>query len=114
VFSSSASEQIPDPGGALQEIDAAGAVLYRAAKLTFMNLKLILKTLFMVAIAALLVIMGMYNSQLVDLSMPNIFPKTQTAPAALMYIGFFGVGFLAGAVIMVGGGKSGGKDKQGR
>jgi uncharacterized integral membrane protein len=73
-----------------------------------MNFKLILKTLFIIAVLTLLVIMGMNNRQTVTLSMPNIFPHPQSLPAALMYIGFFGIGFLAGAVLMSGGGKKGG------
>jgi uncharacterized membrane protein YciS (DUF1049 family) len=70
-----------------------------------MNFKLILKTLFIVAVLALLVIMGMNNRDSVTLSMPNILPHVQRQPAALMYFAFFGVGFIAGAVLMSGGGK---------
>jgi uncharacterized integral membrane protein len=65
-----------------------------------------------IAVLALLVIMGMYNPQTVKLSMPNILPREQSLPAALMYFAFFGVGFLVGAVVMAGGGKkSGGSGK---
>ncbi|HEX4121349.1 MAG TPA: hypothetical protein VH619_12080 [Verrucomicrobiae bacterium] len=75
-----------------------------------MNFKLILKSLVIIAVLALLVIMGMNNRQTVTLSMPNILPRTQSQPAALMYFAFFGVGFLVGAILMTGGGgkKSGG------
>jgi hypothetical protein len=73
-----------------------------------MNFKLIFKTLFIIAVLALLVIMGMYNPKTVDLSMPRILPHTLSLPAALMYFMFFGVGFLAGAVLMAGGGRKGG------
>ena len=77
-----------------------------------MNFKLIFKTLFIIAVLALLVIMGMYNPKTVDLSMPRILPRILSLPAAIMYFMFFGVGFLAGAVLMAGGGKkSGGAGK---
>ena len=56
-----------------------------------MNPKLLLKTIFVIAILSLLVIMGMNNRQDVDLSMPPLLQKTQKDPAALMYFGFFAV-----------------------
>ena len=74
-----------------------------------MNFKLILKSLVIIAVLALLVIMGMNNRKTVELSMPYILPRTQSQPAALMYFAFFGLGFLAGSVLMAGGaGKKGG------
>jgi uncharacterized membrane protein YfcA len=78
-----------------------------------MNFKLIFKTLFVIALLALLVIMGMNNRQSVMLRMPPILPKAQTQPAALMYFAFFGVGFLSGTLLMAGG-KSGGSAKSSR
>jgi len=75
-----------------------------------MNSKLLLKTLFMIAILALLVLMGMNNRQTVSLSLPPLIPKTQELPAALMYFGFFAVGVLTGTVLTAGG-KKGGKSK---
>lgn len=79
-----------------------------------MNFKLILKTLFVIALLALLVIMGMNNLQHVALSMSPPIPwRINHVPAALMYFGFFGVGFLSGTILMAGGkkGGSGGKSK---
>jgi uncharacterized membrane protein YciS (DUF1049 family) len=73
-----------------------------------MNFKLIFKTLLVLALLALLVVMGMNNTQMVDLRMPHILPKTQRQPAALMYFAFFGIGFLAGTLLMAGGKKGGG------
>jgi uncharacterized membrane protein YciS (DUF1049 family) len=74
-----------------------------------MNFKLIFKSLLIIAVLALLVIMGMNNRKTVELSMPYILPHTQSQPAALMYFGFFALGFLIGAVLMAGGGgKKGG------
>lgn len=73
-----------------------------------MNFKLILKTLFVIALLALLVIMGMNNRGSVSLSMSPPIPwHVQSAPAALMYFGFFGVGFLSGTILMAGGKKGG-------
>ena len=66
-----------------------------------MNFKLILKSLVIIAVCALLVIMGLNNRQDVKLYMPNILPA-QSHPAALMYFAFFGIGFLVGAVLMTG------------
>jgi len=76
-----------------------------------MNPKLILKTLFMIAILSLLVLMGMHNQQNVDLSLPPLLKKTQSFPAALMYFGFFAIGVLTGTVLTAGGKRGGGKSK---
>jgi len=78
-----------------------------------MNIKFILKTLFFVAVATLLVIMGLHNGQSATLSMPGILRRdlSCSCPAALMYIIFFGVGFLAGAVLMSGGKRGGGSGR---
>src|SRR5580700_7978141 len=78
-----------------------------AKKIGAMNFKLIFKTLLIIALLALLVIMGMNNRQNVELKMPHILPKPQKQPAALMYFAFFGIGFLAGTLLMVGGKKGG-------
>jgi uncharacterized integral membrane protein len=72
-----------------------------------MNLKLVLKTLLIIAVLALLVLMGMNNKQNVSLSLPPVLPRDQHFPAALMYFGFFGIGFLVGTLMMAGGGKKG-------
>ena len=76
-----------------------------------MNPKLLLKTIFVIAILSLLVIMGMNNRQDVDLSMPPLLKKTEKFPAALMYFGFFAVGVLTGTVMIAGGGKRSSKSK---
>lgn len=76
-----------------------------------MNPKLLLKTLFLIAILSLLVLMGMNNRQKVELSLPPLVPKTQELPAALMYFGFFAVGVLTGTVLTAGSKKGGGKAK---
>jgi uncharacterized integral membrane protein len=68
-----------------------------------MNAKLILKTLFTIAVLLLLVIMGMNNRQSVELSLPPVLQKVQHQPAAIMYFGFFAVGLLTGTVLTAGG-----------
>ena len=73
-----------------------------------MNPKLLLKTIFVIAILSLLVIMGMNNRQTVELSLPPLVQKTQRFPAALMYFGFFAIGVITGTVMIAGSGKRGG------
>ena len=73
-----------------------------------MNAKLIFKTIFLIALALLLVIMGMNNTIKVALYLPGILPKSFTQPAAVMYIGFFGLGLITGTILTAGGKKGGG------
>ena len=75
-----------------------------------MNPKVLLKTIFVIAILSLLVIMGMNNRADVELLMPPLLKNTLKAPAALMYFGFFAVGVITGT-IMIAGGKRGTKSK---
>jgi uncharacterized integral membrane protein len=75
-----------------------------------MNAKLLLKTVFLIAILLLLVIMGMNNRQPVRFTMPLLLPKPQELPAALMYFAFFAVGLLSGTILSAGK-KSGGTSK---
>jgi uncharacterized integral membrane protein len=75
-----------------------------------MNTKLLLKTVFLIAILLLLVVMGMSNRQPVTLSMSPLLSSTQKMPAAIMYFGFFAVGVLSGTILTAGG-KRGGKSK---
>jgi uncharacterized integral membrane protein len=74
-----------------------------------MNFKLLAKAVLIIAILALLVMMGMHNRGDISLDLPPIVPKTITLPACYMYYGFFGVGFLVGTLLMAGGSKGGGK-----
>ena len=67
-----------------------------------MNAKLLLKTVFLIAVLLLLVIMGMNNGQVVDLKMPPILPHAQRQPAAIMYFAFFAVGVLSGTILTAG------------
>jgi uncharacterized integral membrane protein len=76
-----------------------------------MNSKLLLKTLFLIAILLLLVIMGMYNGHTVALSMPPLSAKELKLPAAIMYFGFFAIGVLSGTLLTAGRKGGGGKSK---
>ena len=77
-----------------------------------MNVKFIFKTLVILALLALLVIMGLNNHQDVSLKMPYILPRTVEQKAALMYFAFFAIGFLAGAILMAGSKKGGAKSNR--
>jgi uncharacterized integral membrane protein len=80
-----------------------------------MNFKLLAKAVLIIAILALLVMMGMHNRKDATLDLPPILPQTQHAPACYIYYGFFGVGFLVGTLLMAGGTKKGGgKSGQGK
>jgi uncharacterized integral membrane protein len=74
-----------------------------------MNPKLLFKTLFLIVVALLLVLMGMHNKDRVELTLPPLLSSFEQ-PAAIMYIGFFALGFLSGAIMNMGG-KKGGKSK---
>jgi hypothetical protein len=76
-----------------------------------MNSKLLLKTLFLIAILSLLVLMGMNNRSKVELHLPPLISQTVRMEAALMYFAFFSVGVLTGTVLTAGGKKGGGKSK---
>ena len=76
-----------------------------------MNVKLLCKTLFLIVVALLLVLMGMNNKKTVSLSLPPLISRAVEQPAAIMYVGFFGLGFLSGAILTAGGVRKGGKPK---
>jgi uncharacterized membrane protein YciS (DUF1049 family) len=75
-----------------------------------MNIKLILKTLFVIVVLALLVILGRSNPGTVKLNMPLLHQPFELE-AAYMYYGFFAVGFLCGTILMSGGKRGGGAAK---
>ena len=70
-----------------------------------MSAKILVKTVFFMAVLLLLLLMGMHNRSPVDFSLPPVLKQTFQQPAALMYFAFFGVGVLTGAVITGGSGK---------
>ncbi len=69
-----------------------------------MNPKLLLKTVFVIAILSLLVLMGMHNRGDATLTLPPLLQKTLHLQAALMYFGFFAIGVLTGTILTAGGG----------
>ena len=70
-----------------------------------MTIKLLLKTFFLIIILFFLVLMGMSNRSDVKFSLPPLLPKSVTMPAAIMYISFFAIGLISGAILTVGGKK---------
>jgi uncharacterized integral membrane protein len=73
-----------------------------------MNTKLLLKTVFFIAVLLLLVLMGMHNRGTVDFTLPPILKQHVQQPAALMYYAFFAVGVLTGTIMTAGVGRKGG------
>ena len=73
-----------------------------------MNARLLLKTLFIILVALLLVMMGLNNRDSVPFRLPPLLEKAINQPAALMYVAFFAVGLLTGTILTAGTGKKGG------
>jgi len=74
-----------------------------------MNVKLLLKTVFLILVLLLLVLIGVHNSkETVAFSLPGILPQAVRKPAALMYFGFFAIGLLTGTILAAGGKQGGG------
>jgi uncharacterized integral membrane protein len=73
-----------------------------------MNVKLLLKTVFVILILLLLVLMGMHNRGAVDFTLPPLIGRVIRQPAALMYFAFFAVGVLTGTIMTAGTGRKGG------
>ena len=76
-----------------------------------MNAKLLLKTIFFIAVLLLLVLMGMHNRGAVDFTLPPLLNRIIKQPAALMYFAFFAVGVITGTIMTAGLGKKGGGAK---
>jgi uncharacterized integral membrane protein len=79
-----------------------------------MNAKLLLKMLFLILVALMLVLMGMNNQRKIDFTLPPFVSQVIQQPAALMYLGFFAVGLLTGTILTAGGGKKSGGAKSGK
>jgi hypothetical protein len=79
-----------------------------------MNAKLLLKTIFFIAVLLLLVLMGLHNRGAVDFTLPPLLNQIIKQPAALMYFAFFAVGVLTGTIMTAGTGKKGGGAKSGK
>jgi hypothetical protein len=69
--------------------------------------KLIFKALFIIAMLAFLVLMGMNNRNDVTFMLSPLVDRPIKLPSAMMYYGFFAIGFLTGAILFAGGGKKG-------
>lgn len=67
-----------------------------------MNMMLLVKTGFVMAIFLILVLMGVHNRGLVDFNLPPFVNSVVQQPAALMYFGFFAMGVLTGTVLTFG------------
>jgi uncharacterized integral membrane protein len=63
-----------------------------------MNAKLLFKTMFAVLVLIVLVTIGMHNRDTVRFALPPVMAPVKQ-PAALMYVGFFAFGLLAGTVL---------------
>lgn len=74
-----------------------------------MDSKLLLKMLLVIAVLLLLVLMGMHNRELISFTLPPILQQKIKQPAALMFIAFFALGLLTGALLTAGGKKGGAK-----
>ena len=84
-------------------------MLFTVRKKGAMNLKLLFKAILIVAVLALLVMMGKLNSQqTADLDFQPLF-KISKQPICYLCYGSFGVGFIVGALIMAGGKKGSSK-----
>ena len=79
-----------------------------------MHAKLFLKMVFIILVALLLVLMGMNNQRRVDFTLPPIVNQVIQQPAALMYLAFFAVGLVTGAIVTAGVGKKGSSGKSGK
>lgn len=77
-----------------------------------MNLMILIKTVFVMAIFLILVLMGVHNRNPVDFSCPPLIASVVQQPAALMYFAFFAVGVVTGTVLTFGRGGSSGKPKE--
>lgn len=76
-----------------------------------MNAKLLLKMLFIILVALLLVLMGMNNQRKIDFTLPPVLNSVIQQPAALMYLAFFAIGLLTGTIMTAGGGRKSGGGK---
>jgi uncharacterized integral membrane protein len=62
----------------------------------------LIKTVFGTAVLLLLVMIGLNNRAPVDFSLPPLVNSVVQQPAALMYMVFFAVGLISGAILSLG------------
>lgn len=77
-----------------------------------MDLKLLLKTLFVIVVLLLLVLMGMHNREYISFTLPPLLEQKIKQPAAIMFFAFFAVGVLTGTILTAGTKKGGGKSSK--
>ena len=71
-----------------------------------MSFKVLLKLIVFLVVLFVFLYIGAYNKQAVDFNFPMLQDKPYKTDAWLIYFGMFAVGVIAGAVLMLGGGKS--------
>ena len=76
-----------------------------------MNAKLLLKTVFLLAVLFFLVLLGRENRGTVEFVLPPIIPEKITLPSAMMYYAFFAIGVITGTVMTAGSSKPEGGGK---
>ena len=75
-----------------------------------MSVMRVVKTTFLMAVLAFLVVIGIYNRGKVNIQLPPLLGEEVRQPAAYMYFGFFAIGVLTGTVWVLG--KSGGEKQK--
>jgi uncharacterized membrane protein YciS (DUF1049 family) len=76
-----------------------------------MSFKVLLKLIVFLAVLFVFLYIGAYNKQPSDFNFPILLDKKLTTDAWEIYFGMFAVGVFAGAVLMIGGGRSRGSSK---
>ena len=76
-----------------------------------MSFKVLLKLIVFLAVLFVFLYIGAYNKQPSDFNFPILLDKKLTTDAWEIYFGMFAIGVFAGAVLMIGGGRSRGSSK---
>jgi uncharacterized membrane protein YciS (DUF1049 family) len=76
-----------------------------------MSFKVLLKLIVFLVVLFVFLYIGAYNKQTVDFNFPMLQDKPYKTDAWEIYFGMFAVGVFAGAILMLGGGKSRGAPK---
>ena len=71
-----------------------------------MSFKIILKLVVFLATLFVFLYIGAYNKQSADFNFPILLDKPLKTDAWEVYFGMFAVGVVAGAILMLGGGRS--------
>jgi uncharacterized membrane protein YciS (DUF1049 family) len=76
-----------------------------------MSIKAIFKLVVFLALLFVVLYIGVHNRQPADFNFPLLLEKKATTDAWEIYFGMFAVGVVAGAILMLGGGRSRGSVK---